>query len=186
FLYSDSDGEVLNRNWDALLFYKRYFNEQKKWYPFFVTDLQTNLGYELEFRLGYGGGLTYKPLIKNSGNQLSFSMASVYYRNRYTESVFTNSDRIGTQRNMLRLVLHYVQSAKLIEDKLILKTNGWFLQSTEESADYILKLSFSFEFKLTKILSLTAEYRIIHENVTLESLDNRQQFISTGIKADFM
>ena len=66
FLFSDADNEVLNRNWDALSLLKLYFNGQKRWYPFFVTDLQTNLGYELEFRLGYGGGLTYKPTLKNN------------------------------------------------------------------------------------------------------------------------
>ncbi|MEL6557075.1 MAG: DUF481 domain-containing protein [Bacteroidota bacterium] len=185
FLYSDVDGDVLNRNWDALIFYKRYFNGQKRWYPFLVTDLQTNFGYELEFRLGYGGGLTYKPTLKNKSNELLLSVGSIYYRNRYTESVFTNSNRIGNQRDMLRLVVHYDQSNQLIKDKLTFKSNGWFLQSTEESADFIFRLSFSLEFNLTKVLSFTANYRIIHENVTLESLDNQQQFTSIGIKADF-
>ena len=185
FLYSDTDGEVLNRNWDALSKYKIYFKNKSKWYPFFVADLQTNLGYELEFRMGYGAGLTFKPTLKKNSSQLLFSMASAYYRNRYSESIFTNSNRIGNQRNMVRLILHYTQSTQLIENKLVLKTNGWFLQSTRESADYILKLSISLEFSFARNMSLITNYRFIYENVTLESLDNRQQFTSIGVKADF-
>ncbi|MEM7485233.1 MAG: DUF481 domain-containing protein [Bacteroidota bacterium] len=184
FLFSDADDEVLNRNWDALSLLKLYLNGKKKWYPFFVSDLQTNLGYELEFRLGYGGGLTYKPISKNN-NKLLFSVASLYYRNRYTESVFVNSDRIGNQRNMLRLVLHYDGSTQIFKDKLLLKSNAWFLQSTRESVDYIFKLYISLEFKLTKVFSLTTDYRFNYENVSLESLDNNQQFTSIGIRADF-
>ncbi|MEO0901671.1 MAG: DUF481 domain-containing protein, partial [Bacteroidota bacterium] len=119
FLFSDADDEVLNRNWDALSIFKLYIKGQKRWYPFLVTDLQTNLGYELEFRLGYGGGISYKPILKNQ-NRLLFSAASVYYRNRYTESIFVNSNRIGNQRNMLRLVLHYDGSTQILKDKLLL------------------------------------------------------------------
>ncbi|MEM6515516.1 MAG: DUF481 domain-containing protein [Bacteroidota bacterium] len=184
FLFSDADNEVLNRNWDALSLLKLYFNGQKRWYPFFVTDLQTNLGYELEFRLGYGGGLTYKPTLKNN-NGLLFSVATVYYRNRYSESIFVNSDRIGNQRNMLRFLLHYEGSTQLLKDKLVLKSNGWFLQSTRESADYIFKLYISLELKLTEVFSFTTDYRFNHENVSLASLDSNQQFTSIGIKANF-
>ncbi|MEL6976022.1 MAG: DUF481 domain-containing protein [Bacteroidota bacterium] len=184
FLFSDADDKVLNRNWDALSLFKLYLNGQKKWYPFLVTDLQTNLGYELEFRLGYGGGLTYRPPVENN-NSLLFSTAAVYYRNRYTESIFVNSDRIGNQRNMLRLVLHYDGSTHIFKDKLLLKSNGWFLQSTRESADYIFKLYISLELKLTQVFSLTTDYRFNYENVSLESLDSNQQFTSIGVKADF-
>ncbi|MEM6894141.1 MAG: DUF481 domain-containing protein [Bacteroidota bacterium] len=184
FLFSDADDEVLNRNWDALSLFKLYLNGQKKWYPFLVTDLQTNLGYELEFRLGYGGGMTYKPAFENN-NSLLFSTGAVYYRNRYTESIFVNSDRIGNQRNMLRLVLHYDGSTHIFKDKLLLKSNGWFLQSTRESVDYIFKLYISLELKLTQVFSLTMDYRFNYENVSLESLDSNQQFTSIGVKADF-
>lgn len=184
FLFSDADGEVLNRNWDALSLFKLYVNGQKRWHPFLVTDLQTNLGYELEFRLGYGGGITYKPTLKNS-NRLLFAVGSVYYRNRYTESIFINSDRIGNQRNMLRLVLHYDGGTQIFKDKLLLKSNGWFLRSTRESADYIFKLYVSLELKLTQVFSLTTDYRFNYENVSLESLDSNQQFTSIGVKADF-
>ncbi|MEO0572645.1 MAG: DUF481 domain-containing protein [Bacteroidota bacterium] len=184
FLFSDTNDNVLNRNWDALSLLKLYFNAQKRWYPFLVTDLQTNLGYELEFRLGYGGGLTHRRSLKN-GNELLFSAATVYYSNRYSESVFVNSSRVGNQRNMLRFVLHYDGSVQLLKDKLILKSNGWFLQSTRESADYIFKLYVSLELKLTKVFSFTTDYRFNYENVSLESLDSNQQFTSIGIKADF-
>ena len=152
FLFSDADGEVLNRNWDALSLFKLYINGQKRWHPFLVTDLQTNLGYELEFRLGYGGCITYKPTLKNS---------------------------------MLRLVLHYDGGTQIFKDKLLLKSNGWFLRSTRESADYIFKLYVSLELKLTQVFSLTTDYRFNYENVSLESLDSNQQFTSIGVKADF-
>ncbi|MEM1337172.1 MAG: DUF481 domain-containing protein [Bacteroidota bacterium] len=184
FLFNDVDNEVLNRNWDALSLYKFYFNGQKKWYPFFVTDLQTNLGYELEFRLGYGGGITYRPALKND-SKLLFAMAAVYYRNRYTESVFVNSNRIGNQRNMLRLVLRYDWSTQIFKDKLLFTSNGWFLQSTRESADVIFKLYIRLELKLSKIFSLTTDYRFNYENVSLERLDSNQQFTSIGVKVDF-
>lgn len=184
FLFTDADDNVLNRNWNALSLFKIYLNEQKKWYPFLVTDIQTNLGYKLDFRLGYGGGLSYKPTFKN-GNKLLFSIASIYYHNRYVEAIFVNSDRVGNQRDMLRLVLHYDGRTQLFNDKILLKSNGWFLQSTRESADYIFKLYLGLEFKLTQAFSLTFDYRFNYENVTLESLDNNQQFTSIGIKADF-
>lgn len=184
FLFSDADDEVLNRNWDALVLYKFYINGKKKWYPFLVTNVETNLAYELELRLGSGGGLAYKPTFKN-GNKILFAFASIYYRNRYTESIFVNSNRMGNQRNMLRLVLHYNGSTQILKDKILLKTDGWFLQSTRESTDYIFKLYASLEFKLTKVFSLTADYRYNYENVSLESLDNNQQFASIGIKGNF-
>ncbi|MEL6916823.1 MAG: DUF481 domain-containing protein [Bacteroidota bacterium] len=184
FLFSDADDRVLNRNWDALSLFKLFVGDGKKWYPFLVTDLQTNLGYELEFRLGYGGGITYNPTLKN-GHKLLFSTAAVYYKNRYTESVFVNSSRIGNQRNMLRWILHYDGSTQIFKDKLLLRSNGWFLQSTRESTDYIFKLYISLEFKLTKVFSLTTDYRFNYENVSLESLDNNQQFTSIGVKVDF-
>ncbi|MEM1001869.1 MAG: DUF481 domain-containing protein [Bacteroidota bacterium] len=184
FLYGDADDLVVNRNWDALILFKVYLDQLKRWYPFTVLDFQTNLKFELEYRLGIGGGLTHKSTFKNI-DKLLLSFGTVYYQNRYTGSNFDNSDEVGNQRNMLRLILHYNIKTQIVKDKITLKSDGWFLQSTRERSDYIIKLSLGVELSVSEVVSVTLDYRYNYENVTLENIDNNQQFTSIGLKADF-
>lgn len=184
FRYRDADNQVLNRDWDVLTLYNFHINGNKKWSPFLIGNFQTNVGYGLKFRLGYGGGITYNPTIKGI-NWIYLSAAAIYFESRFNQAVFINSDRIGNNRDMLRVGLRYNMSTQIYKDIIFLNSDGWFLQSTREGSDFIVGLNFGLEYKLSELLALTMNYRFNHENVFLSELKTNQQFTSIGIRVSY-
>lgn len=183
FMYVDANEKILARDWYSLSVF-RFYSNKKKWYPFLIANISTNLRFKLNYRNRYGVGFSYSPYLKNK-NFLKINILSLYNYSAFDSEIFVNSVRLGSTREMVRIGIQFLGNIEIVKDKITTIWGSWFLQSLEEKSDYLYRIVVETDIKITEAFSLTSRYRFLYENVYLENLIPTDGLFSVGIKLKF-
>lgn len=148
------------------------FFPKKRWFPAIGYIYYKSAFYQIQSRHTPGIGIGWRAL-KNKSNNINF-----YAWVAYDDTKFKNISGYDT----FRINTFLVGNHKLIPDKLSLQYKIYYLQSLEESNNYIWRIEPTFLFQLSRKFSLTINLESHFENIIDPTNTRRNSVLTAGVK----
>lgn len=184
YRFNNTNGAQIEDNWYDLLTIIYYPNQRKKWFPFAFYHFDNNLLFRVQRRHRLGSGLG--SLVVNKDRvYLQFGMGAGFESTLFNGAEFANSDLDQALRENGLFLLSVDNNYTLVEGRVALKINVFYMQSLKERSDYDLWIRPNLNIQLSKHFTFQVHYDYRFENVHLEDLVPVNEVLLFGINVHF-
>ena len=179
YRYTTFSGIQLENNWYDLFSVFFYPTEQKNGYFLAFYHYDNNLLFRVNNRHRLGAGLGSE-LIKNDHVFLRLGGGFGYESTLYNGEMFTNSELDFALRQNGLFLFQMNNDYTLLEKRLILKLNVFYMQSLKETTDFDIWFRPSLVYQISKRISVFVNYDYRYEHVHLEELPAANDILIYG------
>jgi hypothetical protein len=129
-----------------------YFNPEKKIYPLLLGFVSTNFRRQIDMRSLLGAGVTWQVMDKGE-NWLKLSISSEYEHTDFDSDRFNLAEYNGNQSiNTMRATIWVNGKYHLLDNKLIIRHEGYFQPSLQQSNNYRWQADIGVEIPISRLL----------------------------------
>ncbi len=157
-----------------------YFDPEKKIYPLLLGFVSTNFRRQIDLRSLFGAGVTWQVLDKGE-NWLKLSLSSEYERtefkiDRFNVAEYNGDPSIHTVRGTIWVNGKY----HLLNNKLIIRHEGYFQPSLQEGNNYRWMSDIGVEIPISKFFNFKVNYLETFESIVVENQLRDDRFLTFG------
>ncbi len=180
YTYTNVNGKPLSDDWTVVSKLRSLLPNLPEVSPTFIHVYKKNLLYRIINGQRYLLGASVRPIKKKQA--FWFFIGVGYEQTLYNGEAFDNSPLLSSSRTF-GISTFYVENVHhLLQNKLYLKYNLFYIQSFEEVSDYSIWLIPSINFKLNDYLAFGVNYDYRFRNVHLAAIPSFNELLTFNVK----
>ncbi len=177
-----TNGFSIENDWYELATTSCYVKGEKL-FPTGFYSFDNNLVFRVDSRHLGGLGLSTQKKWAHGFSRLD--LGAGYESTLFNGTEFENSDLIGSKREKTLVMMRILHRHQLLKGKIIFSNMIFYRHSLKEKQDFFLRIAPSLSLKITKGLSVSANYIFRFENVHLSALSDTNSLLAFGFAYQF-